>query len=197
MSKSESNTSDGNGNPFANLAALRIDQSFTGSAGVKKHLVTVPVRKPNRQEFVRVRPDANYRISPAAVIELKDDKEMFFVSPNVVPALSGEWRPVSLFTAINRQGVVFLWPVKLPGEDGKTNEWNDSAAAAVEFAMRGWVRVVSNLSLGAYETFEALGEMPEPVWPEEPFEKLLQIAFRQRFVDSEDHEVIVKLRGLN
>ena len=40
-------------NPF-DPAALRLDQSFADTVGVKKHLVTVPVRKPNRQDFVRV-----------------------------------------------------------------------------------------------------------------------------------------------
>ena len=38
-------------------AALRLDQSFADTVGVKKHVTTVPVRKPNRQDFVRVHPD--------------------------------------------------------------------------------------------------------------------------------------------
>ena len=38
--------------PF-NPAALRLDQSFADTVGVKKLLTTVPVRKPNRQDFVR------------------------------------------------------------------------------------------------------------------------------------------------
>jgi hypothetical protein len=42
--------------PFDNLAALRLDQSYADTVGVKKLLTTVPVRKPNRQDFVRVHP---------------------------------------------------------------------------------------------------------------------------------------------
>lgn len=37
---------------------LRLDQSFVETSGVKKLLTTVPVRKPNNQDFVRVRPRA-------------------------------------------------------------------------------------------------------------------------------------------
>ena len=42
-------------------SSLRLDQSFADGEGVKKLLLTVPVRKPNRQDFVRVHPDAAYR----------------------------------------------------------------------------------------------------------------------------------------
>jgi len=58
--------------PF-DLANLRLDQSFVESAGVKKLLTTVPVRKPNPQDFVRVHPDPGYR-ETLAVIELKEDR---------------------------------------------------------------------------------------------------------------------------
>ncbi len=44
--------------PFGNLAALRLGQSFADTVGVKKLLTTVPVRKPGRQDFTRV-PAAN------------------------------------------------------------------------------------------------------------------------------------------
>jgi hypothetical protein len=39
--------------PF-DLSKLRLDQSFVESAGVKKLLTTVPVRKPEKQTFIRV-----------------------------------------------------------------------------------------------------------------------------------------------
>ena len=37
--------------------ALRLSQDYTQAAGVEKLLTTVPVRKPNKTEFVRVHPD--------------------------------------------------------------------------------------------------------------------------------------------
>jgi hypothetical protein len=130
-----------------------LDQSFVETSGVKKLLTTVPVRKPNNQDFVRVRPEEAYRLT-SAVIELKDDRETYLVQPEVARQLPGECSPVTLYTGINRQGVVFLWPVKLPTPDGRINEWHRSAAEAAERAMERWLRVKADMALGAYAMFE-------------------------------------------
>ena len=68
--------------------------------------MTVPVRKPNRQDFVRVHPDPTYRLTPAAIIEVKEDREVYLVTPNMAQELPGEFAAATLFTAINRQGVL-------------------------------------------------------------------------------------------
>jgi hypothetical protein len=181
-------------NPF-NLDALRLDQSFADSVGVKKLLTSVPVRKPNRQEFVRVHPETTWRLTPAAIIELKEDRETYLVTPEMAAKLPGEFTVATIFTVINRQCVTFLWPVKLPGPDGKHNEWHRSAAEAAERAMSRWIRVTANTSLGANEIYEAIGDLPDPVWPDVSFQELLKIAFRDRIVDTIDHPLIQRLRG--
>ena len=181
--------------PF-NPAALRLDQSYADTVGVKKLLTTVPVRKPNRQEFVRVHPDPRYRLTPAATIEVKEDREVYLVTPNMAQALPGEFATVTLFTTINRQGTLQLWPVKLPNPDGRQNEWHRSAAEAAERAMKRWVRVTASMSLSAYEIFEAGGDLPEPVWPEFSFQEILKIAFRDRVVDRDDHPLVQRLQGI-
>ena len=118
---SEVTNSETTPDPF-NPAALRLDQSYADTVGVRKLLTTVPVRKPNRQEFVRVHPDLRYRLTPAATIEVKEDREVYLVTPNMAQLLPGEFSTVTLFTTINRQGTLQLWPVKLPIRmDGKTN----------------------------------------------------------------------------
>ena len=163
---------------------------------MKKLLTTVPVRKPNRQDFVRVRLDASYRLTPAAIIEVKEDREIYLVTPSMAQVLPGEFATVTLLTAINRQGTLFLWPVKLPNPDGRQNEWHRSAAEAAERAMKScWVRVTSNMSLGAYEIFEASGDLSEPVWPDFSFQEILKIAFRDRVVDRDDHPLVQRLEG--
>jgi hypothetical protein len=180
---------------FDDLTALKLDQSFADTVGVKKILTTVPVNKPNKQDFVRVHPAPEYRLSPAALIELKDDRESYLVTPTMAAHLPGEFHACSLYFAINRQGVLRVWPVKLPGPDGKINPWHQSAAEAAERGMTCWVRVTANMSLGAYEIFEATGNLPEPVWPEHAFQEILQIAFRGRVVDSPEHPLVLKLQG--
>jgi hypothetical protein len=178
--------------PF-DLANLRLDQSFIETAGVKKLLRTVPVRKPNQQDFIRVNPGTNYR-EDLALIELKEDREAYLVTPRVANELPGEFQMYTIFTAINRQGVVFLWPVRMPASDGRVLEWHRSAADAADMATRRWVRVKANMSLGAYEIIAAPTKS-EPEWPEATFNELLRIAFRDRLVDRLDHPVIKRLRG--
>lgn len=180
--------------PFADLGKLRLSQDFAATVGVKKLLTTVPVRKPTGQEFIRVHPHEAYRLQ-TAVLELKDERETYLIAPELWPELSGELKPVALFTAINRQGVVFLWPVKLPGEDGRVDEWNRSALEAADHAATRWVRVKANMSLGAYEIFEASGDLPDPQWPDSDFTTLLRTAFKVRYIDSMEHPVIRRLRG--
>ncbi len=176
------------------LSRLRLSQSFGESLNVKKAILTVPVRKPDRQWFFRVRPGENWRFQ-TAVLELKDERETYLVDRPLWEALAGEIVPKVLFTAVNRQGVCFLWPVRMPGSDGRIDEWNRSALEAAEFAMNAWVSVRANMQLGAYEVFEAPGSFPEPTFPELPLEKLLSVAFKNRFIASTDHPVLKRLRG--
>ena len=118
-------------NPF-DPASLRLDQDFASTLGVRKVLTTVPCRKPNRHEFVRVRPAEEWRLE-TGIFEDKTNREVYLVRRDLWPELAGEVYPVCLFLTVNRQSDVFFWPVKLPGADGKSNVWNDSALAAA-----GW-----------------------------------------------------------
>ena len=179
--------------PF-DLDALRVDQNFAETVGVKKLLTTIPVHKPNKQDFVRVHPGPGYR-ETLTLIELKDDREMYLVPRGFAIDPTDAVVAYQLFTAINRQGVVFFWPVRLPDPDGRINEWHRSAAEAAERAMTKWMRVKSNMAMGAYEMFEAQSAIPEPEWPDYPYKELLRIAFRDKLVSSPDHPVIKRLRG--
>ena len=99
--------------PF-DLSSLRLNPSFLETAGVKKLVTTVAARRPNPQEFFRIHPAPEYREN-FAMIDLKEDREDFLVRPELVPELVGEVVYKTIVTAINRQGVVFLWPIRLPG----------------------------------------------------------------------------------
>lgn len=178
--------------PF-DLNNLRLSQDFASRVGVKKRLVTVPVRKPHRQSFIRVHPDPAYRLE-TAVLEVKEDRETYLVSPALWPEIPGEIIPKVLFTTIDRQGVVFLWPIRLPSTDGRHDEWNRSALEAAQIAMKNWIRVASNLGLGAYEVYESTAEIPDPEWPDCDFRGLLEIAFKDRYIQTPDHPVLRRLR---
>jgi hypothetical protein len=179
--------------PF-NPTNLRLSQSFVETAGVKKLLTTIPVRKPSPQEFVRVQSDPAYREN-FPIIELRDEREEYIVVADLVPQLIGEFVTKTLFTAINRQGTVFFWPVRLPSPDGKNLDWWRSSREAAELAMKSWIRVRANMNLGAYDIFEAASVIPDPEWPQLGFWELIKIAFRDHLIDRIDHPVIKRLRG--
>jgi hypothetical protein len=67
--------------PF-DLSRLTLSQDFVQTAGVKRLVLTVPIRKPTPQEFIRVHPDPAYR-AVLAVIELKDDREFYLLTPEI------------------------------------------------------------------------------------------------------------------
>ena len=179
--------------PF-DLASLRLNPSFVETAGVKKLLTTVPARRPSPQDFVRVHPSPDYREN-FAMIDLKDDREDYLVRPEILPDLAGEVVYKTIFTAINRQGVVFLWPIRLPAPDDRKFDWLRSAREAAEMATGRWVRLKANMSLGAYEITMAESVMAEPVWPELSYQQLLSIAYRDRMITTLDHAVVKRLRG--
>jgi len=183
-------------NPFDDLKSLRIDQTALNVGAARKLITTIPVRKPGKQDFFRVHQSEAYRIT-AGLIEIKETNETYFVVPSVISELSeSEYHLATLFTIVNRQKVLSVWPVKVPRADGKQNEWHTSAAEAAGRAMTNWIRLAANMSLGAYEISEAIASYGDPIWPSLTFSEILKIAFKGKLIDSPDHLVIQQLRGL-
>ncbi|MDI9848654.1 hypothetical protein QM467_11365 [Rhodoblastus sp. 17X3] len=176
-------------------ASLRIDPQSEAALGVEKPLVHVRVGKPDRQAFFRVRPDAEYRLE-MAVLELKEEREIYAVLPNVAWALPSETRIVEMRVGITRAGTVFLWPVPLPTPDGRENAWHTTARAAAEFAETKWTRMVANMGAGCYDVTVASADISEPIWSAATFQELLRVAFGNgRLIDSLDHPVVQRLLG--
>jgi hypothetical protein len=175
---------------------LRLDQSFLNRGAAKKLLTTVPVKKPGKQDFVRVHPDEEYRLT-VALIELREERETYIVMPGFAHELNeGDFFTATIYLAVNRQKVLFLWPVRLPSPDGRVSLWHVSTAEAAERAMTDWIRIAANMNLGAYEIFEAEGTYNDPEWPDMPMRELLRIGFKHHVIEGPEHPVIKRLRGL-
>lgn len=183
------------GSIFDDLESLRISPDAAVTAGMREALRHVPVRKPNRTEFVRVNPDESMSLATGVFVD-REEREVFFVVPELRAELAGELKPILLATAVSRQGVVFLWPVPLPDEGGRRNAWAETAREGYEMCKTAWVRLVPDMSLGAYRIYEAEGQLSGPVWPEKTLSELLQLGFKDRIIDNVDHPVIKRLRGL-
>lgn len=181
--------------PF-DLKSLRLPQDFEANVGVKKALITVPVRKPAKEWFIQVHPLEEYRIQ-AGVVELKEDREMYWVVPSLWPQLISEptFGYRMLFTSMTRQGDLFIWPVRMPGADGRIDTWNESALEAAQRGQGKWIRVAANMGIGAYDVWESTAVLPPPRWPDTPFQELLRTAFKGKLIDNLDHLALRKLRG--
>ena len=175
--------------------ALRVNA--LADVDVEKILTTVPVRRPNRNEFFRVHPDPKF-VTDTLVLERQDglDRETYLVQREVQDLVLHELRRVRLHVAINKRGTVFLWPAKLPREDSDAGRrWAETALQAAEQAKKLWVKMHGSRDLGGYEIYRAKGDLGEPQWPDKSFRDLIEIAFRDRLVDRDDHPVIRELAG--
>src|SRR5258708_6389480 len=183
--------------PF-NADSLKIDQSYLDKLVAKKLLVTVPVKKPNKHHFVRVHPDRSYR-QLAWLVELKEEaeSEIYLVVPAYAAEIDETLRSFcTLFLAINRQKVPFIWPARMPNPENRMGMvWHATGLEAAEKAMTRWIRVAANKALGAYEIAEAEKQGGEPEWPAMSFYDILRIAFKGKVVDRADHPLIQRLRG--
>ncbi len=180
--------------PFDDLANLRLRQDFATTGATRRLLTVIPVDRPSKQAFIRIHP--NHALD-AGLIDLRDDmsRERYLVLPELQADLAGEWAPYRLFLGTTQQNAPFIWPVRLPGDEGRTVSWYESAMEAATLARDQWLRVVPDMGLGGYLCHAAVGDLGAPVWPEESFAELLKVAFRGRVVDRADHPLIARLRG--
>jgi hypothetical protein len=181
-------------NPF-DPRNLALPQDFDSRAAVKKLLTTVPVRKPTKLQFVRVHPGRDMRLEGAALLELRDERKTYLVTPAACAAAAEFIKRVTIFTAMTREETLFLWPVPLSEGEGVANLWNQTQMEAADAAMENWVRLSSNMELGAYVISMPLAVLPEPKWPDADLTELLQIAFADQLIDTPDHPVLRRLRG--
>ncbi|MBQ0721697.1 MAG: hypothetical protein KBT88_16165 [Gammaproteobacteria bacterium] len=176
------------------LESIRVDQNFGKKAGITKQPKKVKVRKPSKQDFFRTHPDRKTWIH-ARVIELEATGEVFLIASKIEAQIRDQSRPVILVPVIDRYGLVSIWALKLPPEGCPPMGWHVSSMEAAELAQWNWVKMQA---VGkSYLNSVATGIEDDPEWPE-PFnlEALIQEAFADRFIDSVNHPVVRRLRGL-
>ena len=79
------------------------------------------------------------------------------------------------------------------------NSFNETALRACEQAKTTWVKAVSRKDQGHddYQIVPAksLEAFPDPKWPTQSLEELLETAFKDRIIDREDHPGLLRLIG--
>ncbi|MCX6975539.1 MAG: hypothetical protein NTZ94_14860 [Verrucomicrobia bacterium] len=177
---------------FASLDTLRVVPEGTDGALVQQLLNHVPVRKPSKEWFFRIHP--TYSLD-ALIVELKEEGDTLLVAPSLQGYLLDEKCVChrTLRLGINRQGNVFVWPVRRPLE-GRKDGWATTSCDAVALAEVNWTRMQADMNLGGYKLAVAKVE-GEPKWPEQDFPEILRLAFKGAVVDSLDHPTLKRLRG--
>ena len=175
------------------LAAIRIDhRQQLDAIGVKKLLTTVPLRKPNKTEWVRVHPEHQLN---CYLLERKAERETYVVSPPIAHQIPEFVTPVQMRLTVNKLGLVFIWPLRQASEARRHDHWQSSAEEAASQAMRTWVQVRSNMSLGAYELRIPTGDYGDPCWPEESWGTIMRIGLQGWQIQDLNHPVVRDLLG--
>ena len=125
------------------------------------------------------------------------ETESYLVTPEVQHLVSEELKQVRLYTAITKRGTVFLWPIKLPGDNNdRIRRISDTAIQCAEQAKTLWVKVCWDRDLGGYGMQRAKGDLGDPQWPEQVDARSDRVGrSRNYLVDRPDHPVIREFAG--
>ena len=132
---------EGANSPFS-PELLRLAQSYINHGAGRNGARPIRVRKPDKQEYLRVHPSDDYWLE-TKLLELKSEKLFFLVDPSLWSELSTEISNKALCLCLNRQGELFLWPYAYLMTGG------DLMTGAIQpwMAPRGAVRSGSGLRL--------------------------------------------------
>ena len=181
---------------FENLDLLKLSQEEAGIGGSTEILTRVPVRKPQRHEYFRVRPGEENCFT-AALYEDRETREYYFVTPKMLPLLraAADVSVATLVQFVTRQKVVGIFPLKLATDSAVQAGWQKTTMMAAQLARSKWVRIQADMALGGYRIFSAEGQLGEPEWPAMPFNEVLDLAFKDRVIDTADHAMFNKILG--
>lgn len=167
-----------------------------GAINVRREQLMIAVKKPGKTSFIRVHPGKDYR-KDVMLMEDKLHGETYLVTANMQLGIGQHAQPFRLYVYITREKNIALWPIRLPGADGKKNSYWESAMGAASTAMREWLRIEADISAGSYVSYSPENQslFPEPQWPEYTMTDILRKAFSGKVIDSADHVLLKQLRG--
>jgi hypothetical protein len=187
---------EGGGEPAFDLS--RYAYTPIGGGGVKREQLTIPEGRP-KDVFFRVDPRPEMQM-PVAIFEHKPagrlSPDIYILTPDVAEQLGRRAKYAVIRVCICRPNVLQLWAVKVPqAERGRPNPFTETAWEACALLERQWGRLDMNESTTGYDVIPAETQWPDPEWRNDPLASLVAKAFKGRFVDSMDHDVIKMLRG--
>ena len=174
------------------FSQFALSQNFGSQIKVIKRLTTVPVRKPSKIQWFRIHPEYKLDVLLLKYGDRGDD--YYLIEPSLADQLIDLAQAFKLVVAVDRQGVVFVWPLRISDAE-RALAWHLSALEAASHAEFQWTRMEARMGLGAYEIHAAEGITDEPQWPKMSMNEILGIAFKNKIIDRLDHFVLQQLRG--
>ena len=174
------------------FSQFALSQNFGSQIKATKRLTTVPVRKPSKTQWFRIHPE--YKLDALLLKYGDNGEDFYFVKSPLADQLIDVVQAFRLVVGVDRQGVVFVWPLRLPDAE-RAMHWHLSALEAASHAEVQWTRMQAHMGLGAYEIHAAEGITDVPKWPKMLMNEILGIAFKNKIIDRLDHFVLQQLRG--
>jgi hypothetical protein len=187
------------GNPEA-ADEFAIDQAHLEEyASPGSEAAVVKCEKPPKGHFFTVRRETSQPWKDRGFYFLLqiEGRDPYLVSPKIQEQKSEEdcLRPYLLVRYVTMAGEEGLWALKLNPPDGRENQWNKSALNILKIAegkiAEGgkWVRIMSGKKHYRYQVSKKTWERVPPKFTERSFKELRDIAFKDRVIDSLDHEI--------
>lgn len=190
----EANSSIADVNPYD--PARFVIRATDSLVKAEQLLTKMSVGKSPKTSFVMASSAPDHMIM-VGILELLAERETYLLTPESLAGVDPKLVRMSVLTlAVDRMGNPFLWETRQPDVAGNDNPWAESMRIALGEGKKRWVRVVANMGLGAYDLFVAPGDLSEPVWPKYSMSEMLKAAFAGRVIDSAEHPVLLRLRGI-
>jgi hypothetical protein len=185
---------------FDDFAALRKASNVTVKRIVARPVIKI-TRKPKNMWF-RAHPDPDMSLHASLFHDEAEDGsgtgQMYYIAPAMRddPLLANRLRYFVITPIITRANVVLLWPVPVALQGAKNYAAWVSSKNIADTGRTEWVSFAWNEHARDYDLATAEGHIDEPKWPEGALNDWLKEAFLGRIVRDDEHELMIRLRGL-
>ena len=104
------------------LSKAKLPQNYSEMSQVEKVHTIIPVARPPKTAFFQVNPNSSYD-----TYILEYERNNYMVYPEVAAQFPELVKPVRLVPVITKDGNPYLWPLRLPKDDGCRDTWATSA----------------------------------------------------------------------
>ena len=185
----------------------RLDKFKSKKAAIIANVGTLQGALPHHpisqaQDFVRLHPSEDYWSPELCFVNVpiqgmkRDTLHLIDEELGLAYLGNGKLLRFRLALATKPYDVFFLSHVPSQNLD---NSWNVSALSACEQAKTQWVQVTSRKAEGV-ESYKIdfardADAFPEPKWPSQTLEDLIDVTFTGRMIEQEDHPALLRLIG--